>query len=150
MLITGSQTSGRKHVFLDDFCVVDEYDYRANRVRSQGVIQPSSETMTHGAIYDLSPHIRFVLHAHTPVIWRRAAALGIPTTDPQVAYGTPEMAGEVVRLHRASALWQQRILSMGGHEDGIIVFGHTVEEAGQTLITYLARAYELDCRGLRR
>jgi hypothetical protein len=80
------------------------------------------------------------------VIWRRAEALGIPTTDPSVAYGTPNMAYEVLRLYRSSPLAELRILSMGGHEDGIIVFGHTVEEAGQTLLVYLARAYELDCR----
>ncbi len=146
MLITGTQTSGRKRITLDDFCVVEQYDYERNRVRSHGKIAPSSETMTHGAIYDLSPHIRFVLHAHTPVIWRRAAALSIPTTDPAVAYGTPEMAREVLRLYRSSPLPELQILSMGGHEDGIIVFAHTAEEAGQILLAYLARAYELDCR----
>ena len=146
MLITGTQTSGQKLVTLDHFCVVEAYDYAHNRVRSHGPIQPSSETMTHGAIYDLSPHIRFVLHAHTPIIWRRAEALRIPTTEPRVPYGTPEMAYEVLRLYRASTLPEVRILSMGGHEDGIIVFGHTAEEAGQIMLTYLARAYELDCR----
>jgi ribulose-5-phosphate 4-epimerase/fuculose-1-phosphate aldolase len=146
MLITGTQTSGQKRVTLDQFCVVDFYDYARNRVRSAGMIEPSSETMTHGAIYDLSPHVRFVLHAHTPIIWRRAEALGIPTTDRDVPYGTPEMAYEVLRLYRSSPLAEVKILSMAGHEDGIIVFGHTIEEAGQTLLAYLARAYELDCR----
>ena len=31
-------------------------------------------------------------------------------------------------------------------EDGIIVFGHSAEEAGQVLVTYLARAYEQTCK----
>jgi ribulose-5-phosphate 4-epimerase/fuculose-1-phosphate aldolase len=146
MLISGTQTGGRADIGVDDFCVVEAYDYARNRVHSAGLIEPSSETMTHGAIYDLSPHIRFVLHAHSPVIWRRAQDLRIPTSDARVAYGTPEMAYEVERLYRSTALAETRILAMGGHEDGIIVFGHNAEAAGQVLLTYLARAYEHTCR----
>lgn len=145
MLITGTQTGGLAGLGLDHFCVVERYDYRRNWVRSTGLIEPSSETMTHGAIYDLSPHIRFVFHGHGAVIWRRASELRIPTTDPAVPYGTPDMAIEVQRLYRTSSLPETRILAMGGHEDGIIVFGRTAAEAGQVLITYLARAYERAC-----
>jgi ribulose-5-phosphate 4-epimerase/fuculose-1-phosphate aldolase len=144
-LITGTQTGGNACIRLDDYCVVERYDYHRNRVKSYGKILPSSESMTHGSIYDLSPHIRFVLHAHTPTIWRRARALRIPTTDPKVPYGTPEMALEVQRLFRSTTLAELCILSMGGHEDGIIVFGRTGEEAGQVLLTALARAYENQC-----
>jgi L-ribulose-5-phosphate 4-epimerase len=141
MLITGTQTGGFEDVDLDDFCLVERYDYRRNRVWSTGMVEPSSETMTHGAIYDLSPHIRYVFHGHGAVIWRQARALGIPLTHPSVAYGTPEMAEEVQRLYRSTALSQVRILAMGGHEDGIVVFGHTAEDAGSVLVTFLARAY---------
>jgi hypothetical protein len=146
MLITGTQTGGLDRIGIDQFCVVDRYDYRRNRVDSFGPIQPSSETMTHGSIYDLSPQIRFVLHAHSPIIWRRAADLRIPTTDPSVPYGTPEMALAVQDLWRSTALSEVRILAMGGHEDGIIVFGPSCEAAGQVLLAQLARAYENVCR----
>lgn len=144
-LITGTQTGGTPCVTLDHYCVVSRYDYRKNAVDSFGPIQPSSESMTHGAIYDLAPHIRFVFHAHTPLIWTRAAELNIPTTDPSVPYGTPAMADEMHRLFRTTTLPELRILSMGGHEDGIIVFGRTAEETGQVMLTYLARAYERVC-----
>lgn len=146
MVITGTQTSGMGAIGLSHLCLVDEYDYRQNRVRSQGLAEPSSETMTHGAIYDLSPAIRYVFHAHSPIIWQRARSLRIPTTDPRVAYGTPQMALEVQRLFGSSTLSANHVLAMGGHEDGIIVFGHTAEEAGQVLVTYLARAYEQTCK----
>ena len=125
--------------------MVSRYDYAKNAVVSQGPVRPSSESMTHGAIYDLAPQIRFVLHAHTPTIWTRARALRIPTTDPGVPYGTPEMAREMHRLFRSTTLPELRILAMGGHEDGIIVFGKTAEDAGQVMLTYLARAYETQC-----
>jgi len=140
MLVSCTQTGGQEDVRLDDFCIVECYDIAANRVESRGLCQPSSEAMTHGAIYDLGPHIRAVLHGHAPLLWRRARELRIPCTAPGVAYGTQEMAREMARLYRASALPEQQILAMTGHEDGVIAFGRSVDEAGQVLVTYLARA----------
>ena len=83
-LITATQTSGKPAIDLRDFAVVERYDFRRNWVRSHGQQEPSSESMTHGAIYDLGPHIRCVLHAHSPELWRQARALRIPITDPGV------------------------------------------------------------------
>jgi ribulose-5-phosphate 4-epimerase/fuculose-1-phosphate aldolase len=145
-LITGTQTGGLACIGADHFCMVNAYDYRENRVESVGPVEPSSESMTHGAIYDLTPTIRFVFHGHSPTLWQRAKELRLPTTDPSVPYGTPEMAREVQRLYRESALPEIQILAMGGHEDGIIVFGRSAAEAGQVMITQLARAYEQQCR----
>jgi len=145
MLITGTQTGGRPRLALRDLCLVERYDDARNWVRSVGLIQPSSEAMTHGAIYDLSPAIRFVYHAHCPVIWRQARALAIPATDPSVPYGTPAMAQAARQLYASSTLSATRILAMGGHEDGIIVFGENAAEAGSAMVRYLARAYELSC-----
>lgn len=144
-LVTGTQTSGRACVSLADFCVVGRCDPERNRVDSYGEIEPSSESMTHGAIYDLGPHIRFVFHVHSPAIWQRAARLRLPTTDPAVPYGTPEMAREVARLWRDSPLAEVQILAMGGHEDGVIAFGRSAEEAGQVTLRFLARAYQAEC-----
>jgi hypothetical protein len=140
MLISGTQTGGLARLGLDDFCLVERYDPRDNHVTSAGLVRPSSESMTHGAIYDLGPHIRAVLHAHAPTIWRRASPLAIPTTRPDVPYGTPEMAQEMTRLRRETPLLDRQILSMAGHEDGIIAFGRTIDEAGRVLTSYLARS----------
>ncbi len=144
-LITGTQTAGDRCFGLDRFALIERYDYHRNRVVSRGAVEPSSETMTHAALYDTSPAIRCVLHAHSPVVWRRARELRIPTTDANIPYGTPEMAVAVQRLCDATALPEIRILAMGGHEDGIVVFGRTPEEAGEVLLKWLARAYEAQC-----
>lgn len=144
-LITGTQTSGRPCMSLDDFCLVETSDPARNAVTSRGVVMPSSESMTHGALYDLGSHLRFVFHAHSPVIWRRARALRLPTTDPSVPYGSRRMAAEVARLYRETALPESKVLAMGGHEDGIIAFGRTAEETGTALVALLARAYEQAC-----
>lgn len=144
-LASGTQTSGKRCVTLDDFALVERFEIHRNRVVSQGRTLPSSESMTHAALYDVGPQIRCVFHAHSPVVWERARQLGIPTTDEGVPYGTPEMAREVQRLYGSTGLAERKILAMGGHEDGIVVFGGTLEEAGQVLLTWLARAYESTC-----
>ncbi len=144
-LITGTQTSGKACMSLADLCVVESCQPRRNRVESYGASMPSSESLTHGAIYDLGSHIRFVFHAHSPTIWRRTEMLRIPITDRRVPYGTPEMAREVERLWRSSPLPDLGMLAMGGHEDGVIAFGRSAEEAGEVMLRFLARAYETSC-----
>lgn len=142
-LVSGTQTGGLACVSVDDFCAVAEWSTRENRVASRGSVLPSSESLTHATIYDLSPAVRFVLHVHAPAIFERARELRLPTTKPTVAYGTPEMAEEVARLYRETTLEQTRVLVMGGHEDGVIAFGKTADEAGHALLSLHARAREL-------
>ena len=139
-LISGTQTGGRACMGLDELCLVRRYDILHNRVESAGTTRPSSESMTHGAVYDLGPQVRFVLHGHCPAVWRRRRALRLPTTGPAVEYGTPQMAQEVGRLARDTGLLQGRVFAMGGHEDGVVSFGRSAEEAGQALLSTLAAA----------
>ncbi|MBI5710938.1 MAG: class II aldolase/adducin family protein [Candidatus Eisenbacteria bacterium] len=142
-LVTGTQTGGRADVTLADFCLVERYDIVRNRVASCGLVPPSSESLTHAAIYDIAPAARVVLHGHAPEIWRSARALGLPVSRPEARNGTPAMAHEVQRLYRESTLSATGILAMGGHEDGVIAFGSSAGEAGQILVRHLARALEL-------
>lgn len=143
-LVTGTQTGGQRRVTLADFCVVESCDIVGNRVRSFGPLPPSSESLTHGAIYDVAPAVRIVLHGHAPEIWKHAQALGIPTTRAEAANGTRQMALEVQRLYRETALPGLGILAMGGHEDGVIAFGSSASEAGTILVRFLARALALE------
>jgi hypothetical protein len=142
-LVTGTQTAGRPRLTLADFCVVEEYDLERNCVRSFGPVPPSSESLTHGALYDIAPAARAVLHAHAPEVWRQARALGLPATDAAARNGTPQMAREVQRLYREGPLASLGILVMTGHEDGVLAFGAGASEAGAILVRQLGRALEL-------
>jgi hypothetical protein len=142
-LVTGTQTGGVAHASLREFCVVESWDIPRNAVESAGSVAPSSESLTHAALYDCAPSIRVVLHAHAPEIWRNARALGIPSTREDAANGTPAMALEVQRLFRESTLSSTRIAAMGGHEDGVIAFGESPAGAGEALVGLLARALAL-------
>lgn len=140
--ITGTQTGAEPALGARHFAVVTECDPRHNRVVAEGPIPPSSESLTHGTIYALDPAVRFVFHVHSPEIWRGAAGLRLPCTAPDVAYGTPAMAQETRRLWRADALRRHHVLVMRGHEDGVVAFGRTAEQAGRALVRALALALE--------
>ena len=140
-LVSATQTSGKEAAGLADFALVERYDFAANRVGSRGSALPSSEALTHGAIYDLSSEVRAVFHVHAPELWRRAAELDLPTTSPGLREGTAELATEIRRLRPGWVLAAGGLVAMGGHEDGMIAFGRSEEEAGQRLLAALARAY---------
>jgi ribulose-5-phosphate 4-epimerase/fuculose-1-phosphate aldolase len=137
-VITGTQTGGIADLAPEHYVVITQCHPEQNLTMAEGPVKPSSESMTHGAVYALDSRIRWVMHGHSPHIWHAAERMGIPTTDPAIPYGTPEMSAEVARLYRQSDLRRRKLFSMGGHEDGIVSFGRTATEAGQVLIEALA------------
>lgn len=139
-IITGTQTGHLPELDERHYTTVIEADAQTNRVCAEGPLAPSSESLTHAMLYQVDTSVQFVFHVHSPVLWRGATSLGIPVTNPAVAYGTPAMAEEVRRLATEMSAWRMGIFAMGGHEDGVIAFGKTAEEAGIILLQYLARA----------
>ena len=137
-VITGTQTSGLVAVSAEDFAIVDRCMSDANLVVSHGPAPPSSEAMTHSALYDIDAGVGAVFHAHSPSLWSHARELDLPTTRPEIEYGTPEMASEVARLFRLGDLRGTGLLVMAGHLDGVISFGRDSDEAGTTLVRALA------------
>ncbi len=139
-IITGTQTGGLPHLSAGHYAIVTECRPELNLIVAEGPIKPSAESLTHGSVYALDSSARFVMHAHSPHIWQQARQLDIPTTPEDVPYGTPEMAEAVSRLFAETDVAARRIFCMGGHEDGVITFGASAEEAGQAMLRYLARA----------
>jgi len=136
-VISGTQTGHLPALDNSHYTQVRTYNATTNSVSAAGPIKPSSESLTHGMIYDLDNAIRVVLHVHSPDIWLATDRLDIPVTDSTVPYGTPKMAAEVQRLFNETDVRERKIFSMGGHEDGVISFGTTAEEAGDILLRTL-------------
>jgi len=145
-VISGTQTGGLTDLTEEHYATVLACYPDRSLIVAEGPIQPSSESMTHGTLYALDNSLRCVVHAHSPHIWRSAQALGIPVTREGVAYGSPEMAEEVSRLFRDTLVRDYLIFAMGGHEDGVVSFGQTAEEAVTVLVRYLAQAFQLETR----
>lgn len=138
-IVSGSQTGELAELDARHYCVVTGWDVQLNSVIAQGPIRPSSESLTHGMLYDLDDDVRVVFHVHSPAIWRASSRIGLHLTDPGVAYGTPDMACEVARLFRETDVKQAGIFAMGGHEDGVIAFGADADAAGTVLMEALER-----------
>lgn len=139
-VVSGSQTSLVGDVGAQHFCVVNGWRLRDNHLTSEGPVLPSSESLTHGTIYDEGPHITAVLHAHSPDIWRNYEALLLPSTPPGVDYGTVAMGDATRKLFQAGRVLECQAYVMRGHEDGVVVFGKTIDDAGAVLMRLLAAA----------
>ena len=131
--ITGSATAGIPELTLADCAKVVAYDFERNWVGYEGSTIPSSESLTHAAIYESDAKVGAVIHCHDSRSW--AVILNqAPTTSKTVKYGTPEMAYEIMRLFRVTDLHSRKIFAMAGHEGGIVTFGRDLEEAFAVLM----------------
>jgi L-ribulose-5-phosphate 4-epimerase len=126
--ITGSATGGLPELTPTDCVRVVACDFARNWLRYEGAAIPSSESLTHAAIYKSDPSTSAVIHCHDSVLWR-ALLDRVPTTSKAVAYGTPEMAYEIMRLFEETDVRSRKILVMAGHEGGIVTLGQNFEEA---------------------
>ena len=138
-LISGTQTGHLPSLTASDCAVVVRVVMESNEVFAEGPVKPSSEALTHAAVYALDPDIRFVFHVHSPAIWQQRHALGLPETGADIPYGTTQMAAEVRRLHETGALDEAPCFAMAGHEDGAIGYGRTAHEAGGAIMDALVR-----------
>jgi len=124
--ITGSATGGRRELALADCAKVVACDFERNCVRYEGSALPSSESLSHAAIYKSDVTAGAVIHCHDSKLW--AAVLNeAPTTSKAADYGTAEMANEIVQLFTRTDV--PKIIAMAGHEAGILTFGKDLEEA---------------------
>jgi L-ribulose-5-phosphate 4-epimerase len=131
--ITGSETGGKPQLTLADCARVVAYDFKQNSLRYDGSAIPSSESLTHAAVYESDTKTGSVIHCHDSKLW--AALLNqAPTSSKAVEYGIPEMAYEVTRLFKVTDLQSRKILVMAGHEGGIVAFGKDLEEAFAVLM----------------
>ena len=142
-IISGTQTAHIAQASAQHYVLVKECDPFNNKLTAEGLVKPSSEALTHGAVYEADSGIQFVFHVHCPPIWNNAAVLQVPGTAENISYGTPEMAQQIQRLISNPGVKNGLIIKMTGHEDGIISFGETAEQAGITLIKYLSRALQI-------
>ena len=131
--ITGSATGGPPELTRTDCVRVVAYDFARNWLRFEGAAIPSSESLTHAAIYESDPSTSAVIHCHDLVLWRTLLDR-VPTTSKAVAYGTPEMAYEIMRLFKGNDVRSRKIFAMAGHEGGIVTFGKNLEDAFDVLM----------------
>ncbi len=127
-IITGSATGGIENLDIKHYSVVVSVDIDKNYLEYNGPVKPSSESMTHAAIYEQDKNINAVIHVHSLKLWKKLLNK-VPTTRKDTTYGTPEMAHEIERLFRKTDVKEKKIIVAAGHKEGIFTFGKDIEEA---------------------
>ncbi len=141
-VISGSGTGAPRILGAHGYCLVQQVSPEANEVCSTGPVQPSSESMTHAAVYAALPEIPFaircVIHVHSSTLFAYYLPKA-PGTPASAAYGTPELARAVRQLipalHTANGFFV-----LTGHQDGLVFFGDTVKHTMETIRLALQHA----------
>jgi len=126
--ITASDTGKLVYTEPENYVKVVDCDLVNNLCRYKGRALPSSESLSHYIIYTYCADVKAVVHIHNKELWLKLKKK-VPTTSASVAYGTIEMVNEIINLMQNTNLKNEKIVVMGGHEDGLISFGSSIEEA---------------------
>lgn len=132
-VISGTQTGLLETTDAAHYSLVTFVDIDGNRVAATGPVPPSSESLTHAALYGLDPAIMAVVHAHSRKLWELWRNR-LPTTSADVAYGTPAMAHEFERLWRDTVFADTRVAVMAGHDEGLVSVGASLAEAATRML----------------
>jgi hypothetical protein len=132
-VITASATGASRVLQHDQFSLVESFSLERNTVRSCGLLPASSESMTHGAIYQSNPAVHCVIHCHSRLLFDHLLGHGYPSTAVDIPYGTPAMAHAVQQLVRAQP-GLPVLFVMAGHEEGIVAYGADVASVRALLV----------------
>ena len=134
-IISGTNTGRFFQLPQDGYCLVDGCDLRANRVRSQGPVAASAESLTHYAVYAVNPEIGCVIHVHSSALFERLLHGDVPSTPEDVPYGTPAMA-ESVRV--IASTMSSGVIVMAGHDEGLLALGKDCQTAHAVLMSCIS------------
>jgi ribulose-5-phosphate 4-epimerase/fuculose-1-phosphate aldolase len=129
-LITGTQTGEKRELSRNDFSIITNYDFENFLIESYGNTPPSSEALTHAAIYELFSEVNAVIHIHSELVWSFMMENNFLKTK-IVEYGTREMVTEIKRIFQSKNISDGSVFAMSGHTGGIIAFGKNLEAANR-------------------
>lgn len=132
-IITGSATGQFEKLDQYHYSLVTGYDFEKNSISCLGMTKASAESLTHAAVYEFFPENRAVVHVHCLWLWEKLLN-NYPTTSAEIEYGTPEMAFAVGKLASEIRESEERIIVMGGHREGILVFGSDLTKVTNEII----------------
>jgi len=130
--ITGSATGQFAKLNPSHYALVTGYNFAQNTISCSGQTKASAESLSHAAVYESVPEVRAVVHVHCLWLWEKLLDK-YPTTSPEIEYGTTEMA-KSIQLLISEMKKDENVIIMGGHREGILVFGKNLSEATEEII----------------
>lgn len=130
-IITGTQTGKLPHLSGAHYTRIKKCNLKKMSLEAQGPIAPSSESLTHFAIYSTCPQINYIFHVHHKELWNFMLNNGFDKTSEDVEYGTLDMAQAASECIKNNDVG---IFAMAGHEDGIIAYGKNADVTGKIIL----------------
>lgn len=127
-IISGSATGEKMILKPEHWALVESFDLEKNSVKSFGMIDASSESMSHGAIYRVLPETNVVIHIHSRILFDKMLELGYMRTPEEIAFGTPDLAKAIADVVNERGE-PDGIFVTAGHDEGIIAYGRNLEDA---------------------
>jgi ribulose-5-phosphate 4-epimerase/fuculose-1-phosphate aldolase len=131
-LITGSATGELTTLNASHLAMVEHTDINKNQLSCCGLCPASSESLSHAAFYAFDKTICAVIHIHDRILWTRLIDQ-LPCSNINAQYGTPEMAKSLTEL-LSKTQKSSGVMVMEGHQDGLIAYGHDLNQTLGLLI----------------
>ena len=126
--ITATQTGELENLEIKDYSYVKSVDFKTFKTFASGLSKPSSESITHAAIYALDKNINAVIHIHNEKLWNFMLQNNYLSTN-DTPYGTPEMVEDIQTMYKKLTPLENNAFVMKGHFEGVVTFGRSLDEA---------------------
>lgn len=131
-IITASQTGELPELVTKHYVHVKDCHIENQTLKAIGMKNPSSESLTHYAIYETKPEINHVFHGHHEGIWHYLIKNNYPCIHESIPYGTLEMAKAVSELIQKEKL-VSGIFAMKGHKNGFVSYADEGRKASRNI-----------------
>ena len=131
-VITATQTGELANLEPKDYSLVTDVNFDTFKTYAKGFSKPSSESITHAAIYTLDSNINAVIHVHNEKIWNFMLSNNYLSTN-DTPYGTPEMVEDINEMYKNINPVLNNAFVMKGHFEGVVTFGKNLKEAEKVL-----------------
>ena len=138
LVISGTQTGHKPALDGSDYVIVDSWDFAANSVSCTGPCLPSSEALSHAALYGRAG-INAVIHVHSRPLWLTLIRDGALSTEENIPYGSEALYRRLAELV-AAIVELPFILVTKGHEDGVFAAGRDLAEAFGIVVEHFEKA----------
>ncbi len=130
--IITSRKSDKSGLGIEDMVEVAAVDHAKKKKFVKGYKKPSSDMLTHEAIYKNFPEVNAIIHAHDELIVEKPE--GIPTTETDYPCGCLEAAEEALRTLEKS---KSNYIVLKNH--GVLALGKDLDEAKRLIFEYRRR-----------
>lgn len=129
-IITGTKIGLKSELNHEKFVLVRNVDLEKKRVQVSGLIEPSSESMLHWAVYKARPEINAIFHGHSEKLLLLSEKMPWTKTKNEVPYGSPDLVEEVLHV-----LGNNNFIIIKNH--GFLSLGISMLEAGDNALSKL-------------